>query len=311
MQPPDELMVQGFLPAMRQLVARQLVAQGFSQNKISAMLGITQASVSLYASSGIFRSYSALAQFGVSREEADRFASLLSEDVKLSAIDGVATLTSIWTRLLGIGAVCPAHRNQYPSLADCDVCIKEFGERRSVSSDAISEVADAVRNLESSPTFANVMPEVSVNIACVGDSAESPADVVAVPGRIVKVRGRARAMLPPESGASRHLSKVLLIVKRFRPDIRACMNIRYDRKVGLILKRLRLRTIEIKDYAVSGKEDPTADALRHRLGQQTGLFDVIVDGGGNGIEPNTYLFAKGARDVAALALNISRLYSAD
>lgn len=311
MQPPDELMVQGFLPAMRQLVARQLGAQGFSQNKISAMLGITQASVSLYASSDIERSYSAIAQFGVTREESDRYASLLSEDVKLSAIDGVSTLTSIWTRLLGKGAVCPAHRSQYPSLADCDVCIKEYGERKSVSSDAISEVADAVRSLESSTTFANVMPEVSVNIACVAGSAESPADVVAVPGRIVKVRGRARAMLPPESGASRHLSNVLLIVKGSRPDIRACMNIRYDKKVGQILKRLRLRTIEIGDYGLSGKEDPTADALRRRLESYTGTFDVIVDEGGNGIEPNTYLFARGARDVAALALNISRLYSAN
>jgi predicted fused transcriptional regulator/phosphomethylpyrimidine kinase/predicted transcriptional regulator len=310
-QPPDELMVQGFLPAMRQLVARQLGEQGFSQNKISVMLGITQASVSLYASSDIDRSYSALAQFGVTREESDRYASLLSEDVKASAIDGVATLSSIWTRLLGKGAVCPAHRSQYPSLADCDVCIKVYGERKSVSSDAISEVADAVRSLESSPTFANVMPEVSVNIACVAGSAESPADVVAVPGRIVKVRGRARAMLPPESGASRHLSNVLLIVKKSRPDIRACMNIRYDKKVGQILKRLRLRTIEIRDYALSGKEDPTADALRLRLGSHSGAFDAIVDGGGNGIEPNTYLFAKGARDVAALALNISRLYSAN
>ncbi|MDA4126164.1 MAG: hypothetical protein OK452_03025 [Thaumarchaeota archaeon] len=311
MQPPDELMVQGFLPAIRQLVARQLGAQGFSQNKISAMLGITQASVSLYASSDVSRSYSALAQFGLSSEEADRYASLLSEDVRLSAVDGVATLSSIWTRLLGSGAVCPAHRSQYPSLADCDVCIKEYGEKGAVGSDAISEVAEAVRSLEGSPTFANVMPEVSVNVACAAGSAESPADVVAIPGRIVKVRGRARAMLPPESGASRHLSKVLLIVRRLRPEFRACMNIRYDKKVGLILKRLHLRSIEIGDYAVSGKEDPTADALRRRLGPSSGAFDVIVDGGGSGIEPNTYLFAKGAREVATLALKISRLYSAN
>jgi predicted fused transcriptional regulator/phosphomethylpyrimidine kinase/predicted transcriptional regulator len=303
-------MVQEFLPAIRQLVARQLRAQGFSQNKTSAMLGITQASVSLYASSDIKKSYSALAQFGVTREESDRYASLLSEDVKRSAVEGVATLNSLWTRLLGNGAVCPAHRSQYPSLSDCDVCIKEYGERRSVSSDVVSEVAEAVKSLESSTTFANVMPEVSVNIACAAGSAESPADVVAIPGRIVKVRGRPRAMLPPEPGASRHLSKVLLIVKKFRPEIRACMNIRYDRKMGLILRRLRLRTIDIKDYAISGREDPTAYALVRRLESSSGAFDVIVDGGGDGIEPNTYLFAKGARDVAALALNISRLYSA-
>jgi predicted fused transcriptional regulator/phosphomethylpyrimidine kinase/predicted transcriptional regulator len=310
MLPPDELMVREFLPAIRKLVANQLTTEGFSQNKISAMLGVTQASVSLYASSDIEKSYSALAQFEISREESDRFASLLSEDVKRSAIDGVATLNSIWTQLLGNGSVCPAHRSQYPSLADCDVCIKEYAERRSSTSAIVSEVAEAAKSLQSSPTFANVMPEVSVNIAYAADSAESPADVVAIPGRIVKVKGRARAMFEPEPGASRHLSNILLIVRRFRPDIRACINIRFDRKVGGILRRLRLRTIEIGDYPVSSRGDSTADALIRKFGSSPGTFDVVVDVGGNGIEPNTYLFAKSARDVAALALNISRLYSA-
>lgn len=309
MQPPDELMVQEFLPAIRQLVTRQLRAQGFSQNKISAMLGITQASVSLYLSSEIARVHSAFKQFGVSHEEADTYAALLAEDSKRSAVDAVSTLSSIWTSLLGQGSVCALHRSQYPALADCDVCIKEYGQGRSGSLEAVSDVADAVRNLESSSTFVEVMPEVSVNIACVAGDAASPADVVAVPGRIVKARGRARAMLPPEPGASRHLARVLLLVKRIRPDVRACINLRYDSGVGRVLRRLRLKTIEIGDYAVSGTEDPTVDALIRRLATVRPAFDAIVDKGGNGTEPNLYLFGKSAREVAALALRVSRLYS--
>jgi hypothetical protein len=298
------------LPAIRQLVARQLRAQGFSQNKISAMLGITQASVSLYLSSEIVRVYSAFDQFGISHEEADTYAALLAEDSKRSPVDAVSTLNTVWTSLLGRGSVCARHRSQYSFLADCDVCIKEYGQRRLGNSEAVSDVADAVRNLESSPTFVNVMPEVSVNIACATGDAASPADVVAVPGRIVKARGRARAMLPPEPGASRHLARVLLLVKRVRPDVRACVNLRYDSGMGRVLRGLRLKTTEIGDYAISRTEDPTVDALARRLATVRTAFDVIVDKGGSGIEPNLYLFGKSAREVAALALQVSRLYSA-
>ena len=304
------MMVQEFLPAIRQAVARQLRAQGFSQSKISAMLGITQASVSLYLSSEVAKVYTAFDHLGVSHEEADTYAALLAEDSKRSAVDAVSTLNTVWTSLLGRGSLCARHRSQYPFLADCDVCIKEYGQRRPGSSEAVSDVADAVRNLESSSTFVKVMPEVSVNIACVTGDAASPADVVAIPGRIVKARGRARGMLPPEPGASRHLARVLLLVKRVRPEIRACINLRYDSGMGRVLKRLHLKTTEIGDYAVSGTEDPTVDALVRRLATVRAAFDAIVDNGGNGIEPNLYLFGKSAREVAALALQVSRLYSA-
>ena len=309
MQPPEELMVQESLPAIRQLVTRKLRIQGFSQNKISAMLGITQASVSLYLSSEIAKVYSTLGQFEVSREEADTYSALLAEDSKRSAVDAVSTLNTIWTSLLGRGSACARHRHQYPSLADCDLCMKEYGESGSGSSEVVADVTDAVRNLEASDTFANVMPEVSVNIACVAGDAASLADVVAVPGRIVKVKGRARAMLPPEPGASRHLASVLLSVKEVMPSVRACINLRYDSRMDRVLRKLRLKAIEVGGYAVSGAEDPAVEALVRRLGPVRPPFDAVVDTGGNGIEPSLYLFGKSAREVALLALQASRLYS--
>ncbi len=136
------------------------------------------------------------------------------------------------------------------------------------------------------------------------------AEVVAVPGRIVRVKARAKAMLPPEPGTSRHLSRVLLLVRRVRPDVRACINLRYDSRVGRILTRLHLRIIEIGDYGVSAAGDPTVEALIERLATARDPFDGVVDTGGNGIEPNLYLFSNGAREVVALALKISDSYSA-
>jgi len=310
MQPPDELMIQVFLPAMRQLVATRLRSEGLSQNRISSLLGITQASVSNYLSSDPRKAKSTLTQFAVSPSEADSYSAALARDVKINPVEAVRTLNEIWTRLLGRGAVCPSHRSLYPSLADCDVCIREYGGRRGNRSETISEVADAVRLLEASETFVSVMPEVSVNIACAAGEAETPADVVAIPGRIVKVRGRARAMLPPEAGASIHMARILLLVRRLRPDLRACINLVYDDKMARTLKKLRLRVLEVAGHLLPGVQDPTSGALERRLTKSPPQFDAVVDRGGSGIEPNTYLFARGAGEVAELAIRVSRAYSA-
>jgi XRE family transcriptional regulator, thiamine biosynthesis regulator len=312
MQPPDELMTGGFLPAMRHLVAVRLRARGLSQSKISSLLGVTQASVSLYLSADPAKAYRVLTKLSVNREQADMDSSLLAEDLSkgVGAARGVATLERIWTALLGTGGACQAHREMYPSLADCDFCIKEYGGRQGSTAEAISEVADAARMLEDSPEFIRVMPEVSVNIACAAPGASTPGEVVAIPGRMVKVKGRARAMLPPEPGASVHMSKMLILTMGRQPRLRACINVRYDREMARALKKSGLRTITIGNYPRADRDDPTADALEKRLVSSRGPFDAIIDEGGAGIEPNVYLFARSPRDVVQQALRLARSYSA-
>ena len=126
MQPPDELMAGVFLPAMRHLVAVNLRSKGLSQTKISSMLGVTQASVSLYLSTDRERAYGLLSRLSVARSQADRDSALLAEDLARGAVHGVGTLNRMWTGLLGAGSACAAHREMYPSLADCDFCVREY-----------------------------------------------------------------------------------------------------------------------------------------------------------------------------------------
>lgn len=299
-----------FLPAMRHLVAVRLRSKGLSQTRISSLLGVTQASVSLYLSTDPERAYGQFSRFSISKTQADRDSALLAEDLAKGPVHGVRTLNRMWTGLLGAGLVCTAHREMYPSLADCDFCIKEYGGMRGSLSTTISEVAEAASLLEGSPQFIEVMPEVSVNIACAAPGAYTPGEVVAIPGRIVRVRGRARAMLPPEAGASAHMSRILLLVMARRPKLRACINVRYDRKMDMTLRRDSLRTITIGNYPLADGDDPTAEALEKELASTSGPFDAIIDEGGAGIEPNLYLFAKGAREVVELALRLAKAYSA-
>jgi predicted fused transcriptional regulator/phosphomethylpyrimidine kinase/predicted transcriptional regulator len=309
MQPPDELMVQAFLPSMRLLVSKQLRSRGLSQSQISSLLGITQASVSLYLSSKPAKAYSTLASLSVAKEDADRYVALLAEDSLRDPTDAVETLISLWTGLLGKGSVCEAHRIQYPSLSRCDVCLRQFGKIPSEDGGATDDVAEAVTLLEDSKAFAEVMPEVSVNVARVAGSSESPEDVVAVPGRIVKVNGRARAMMPPSLGASGHMARVLLLARRRRPDLLAVVNLRYDKKMRDVLRRLKVRTLKVGGYPRGMKGDPTLEALALALAGSSSDFDALVDEGASGIEPNVYLFGESAAEVAKLAVTVAEAHS--
>lgn len=274
------------------------------------MLGITQASVSVYNSSDPRKAYSSLASISVGKEDADRYAALLSEDLKRNPVYAVETLTTVWRGLLGKGSVCDAHRKAYPSLSQCDVCMREFGEKMGEPSETIAQVAEAVKLIESSPTFVFVMPEVSVNIACLAGESDSPEDVVAIPGRIVRVKNSARAMQPPTLGSSRHLARILLLVRRRRKDLHAVINLRYDSKMSMILKALELRSLEIGGYSWSEGKDPTLEALTDKLLASKGEFDAVIDSGSKGIEPNVYLFGINAVEAARLAIRASEFYSA-
>jgi predicted fused transcriptional regulator/phosphomethylpyrimidine kinase/predicted transcriptional regulator len=301
MQPPDELMMDIFLPSMRQLVSKRLHDVGLPQVQISRLLGITQASVSLYLSSGPERAYSSLSTLSIGREEADRYAGLLSEDVTSSPLEAQETINTIWRSILERGMACDVHRARYPGLAECDICMRELAPILG-GADAIAEV---------STSFPAVMPEVSVNLAFAPGPAEGPGDVIAIPGRIVKVRNRARPMAKPEFGASRHLARVLLISQKKLPGVRACINLRYDSKMQDAVRHLKLKTIKIGGYSASPNMDSTLDSLASSLAQSKGDFDAIIDTGGAGVEPNVYLFSKGPRQVVELALKLAGLYSAD
>jgi predicted fused transcriptional regulator/phosphomethylpyrimidine kinase/predicted transcriptional regulator len=304
------MMVEKFLPAMRVLVARRLRSEGFSQSRIAGFLGITQASVSLYLAQDQTNHAQSLADLGISREDADRYSSLLSEDLKKNPLYAVSTLYSIWSDLLGRGELCSSHRGEYPFLAQCEMCMRTFGRNQNQDSEAVAIVTRAVEMIEASGIFVHIMPEVSVNVAYAHGEASTVGDVVAVPGRIVRVHDRARSLMRPELGASTHLAKILLEARTRMKEYRAAMNLRYDEKMERVLKRLRLRQLVIgRKY--SKAVDPVVEALTQQMRESSASFDVIVDSGGSGIEPSLYIFSSDPVEVAALALKMARLYSID
>jgi len=304
-------MVNSFLPSMRALVARRLKEDGLSQGKIASLLGLTQASVSSYLSTAPAKQTVALSSLGVTEEEAETYAALLAEDLKNNPTYAVATLYSIWSRLIGGGDACSLHRSEHPFLATCEVCMKVFGPQRGHAEGAVEHVESALRSIEGSSLFVRVMPEVSVNMAYSPEGAKSVEDVVAIPGRIVRVRGQARSFMRPEYGASTHLAAILLEVERRRPAFRAAINLRYDERMSRVLAKLRVKQVTIGHEYPAGSRDKVLDALRARLSAPGGAaeFEALVDMGGEGVEPSLYLFAEDAVKVVRRSLDIARAYT--
>jgi predicted fused transcriptional regulator/phosphomethylpyrimidine kinase/predicted transcriptional regulator len=304
-------MVDTFLPSMRALVAKRLNEDGLSQGRIASLLGLTQASVSSYLSASGAKQAASLSSLGVTAEQAETYAALLAEDLKSNPTYAVSTLYSIWSRLLGGGDACARHRSEYPFLATCDVCMKVFGPERGHAEGAVEHVESALRPIEGSSLFVHVMPEVSVNLAYAPEKAESVEDVVAIPGRIVRVRGQARTFMRPEYGASTHLAAILLEVERKRPAFRAAMNLRYDQRMSRVLAKLRIKHLVMGHTYPSGSQDKVLGALTARLSSREALgdFEAVVDLGGEGVEPSLYLFADEAIELVQRALEIARAYT--
>lgn len=336
MQPPCEIMVSQFLPNMRGIVAHELAERGNSQRKIATLLGITQARVSHYLSSRKSIYYAELRRsFGITENELEGYARILGEDVSRSQADGIFTLYSIWKNMLFSGGVCEAHQRSYSISSGCSVCMDIHRPQnepiRSKQRDddyyVLQDLSEAVALVENSIAFTKIIPEVSVNIAMCRQNPKSRSDVAAIPGRINKIHGRAKAFVLPEFGSSNHLSNVLLLLNSRLPQVRSVMNVRYDRSVGDCLSSLGIskfftgappnqengQPVRNKATAATSSSD---EIILKRLaniefeedGETKGVF-AIVDRGSEGLEPMTYLFGPKATETSNTALKVARLYS--
>lgn len=100
-------------------------------------------------------------------------------------------------------------------------------ERRKV----LKDMSKAVETLEDHPEVADLVPEVQMNIAMAIPQARSIDDVVAIPGRIVRIFNRVKASSHPTFGGSRHVARALLTAMRYDRSMMAAMNIRYSKTI--------------------------------------------------------------------------------
>jgi len=130
------------------------------------------------------------------------------------------------------------------------------------------------------------LPEVGSNIAEGLILPKNYKDIAALTGRIIKNKlGGIYIVGDVEFGASEHIAKIILAANSFNPEIRSCMNIRYNKKL--------VKLLENSDFSVSSfnrrDEPPNVSSMEWgtKFACETfgGVPDIIYDKGGEGKEP--------------------------
>ncbi len=285
------------LPPLNALVAHSLKKRGLSEGKIASLLGLTQPAINLYLKRDESEYLKKLTQIGLPKN----FVRELIDRVSLAMEGGgIEEATRAYLELLGSGLLCEHHRALTGLPESCDVCMRLFGSGgREEREGLILRVKDALKLLERSSKFVNLLPEVRSNFVARLDKAVTEEDVVGIPGRMTEVRGKVRAFHPPEFGASRHMARVLLEVSKKFPSIRAAINLRYDEEIGRCIKGLGWKCVRGRIEEEDMKEeDPVLVALRRAIARVREPVDAFFHDAFYGLEASLYVFAEDSMQLA-------------
>jgi hypothetical protein len=317
MRPPCEIVVKRLLPLLRALVAQDLMTvYGWTQSQTARKLGVTQPAVSSYLS--ILEGEEANRP---DMEELKSLAKRIAEGLatgEMSLSDTVMEVCSLCIKLKSGGLVCSLHKQLVPDLREesCEVCLRLFGtgtEEVEERYRALNDLKKAAEMIESCEDFASVMPQVRVNIVMATSGAKSVSEVAGIPGRIVEVRGRAKVFMEPEFGSSSHLAGILLAAMEIDGSIRSVANIKYDEAIRGVMERLELSIGWFDREALPAEkrgDEAAADLGVKAVAESLDhLPNVMVDKGGYGIEPVSYLFGGSAVEVAGKMIQIAEVLS--
>ncbi|MCL7384130.1 MAG: hypothetical protein LZ167_06490 [Thaumarchaeota archaeon] len=309
MMPPCEMMAKTFLPAIRGLVAYELYSTGYSQLKIASILGLSQSAISQILSKPKDTYVKSLVDMGLSVDEITSLTKLITRDIPHDPVRATLTLYSFWLDSLSRGVFCNYHREMYPQLSTCEICLKKIELQDTERAQVLARLERAVKMIEEARYFVNVMPQVAVNIVESVKDAKTIEDIAGIPGRIVVLRDRPKAVSRPEFGGSRHLARVLLTVKKYSHNVNSVINLKFDEVVEEAVRSLGLRYSETEKNIIVGRdmEELVIESISEEF-KKAGSLDVVFDRGGYGLEPNTYVFGEDSMKVVEKALKIAKRY---
>lgn len=156
-----------------------------------------------------------------------------------------------------------------------------------------------------------LIPEVQSNFGYATPAAVSPDDVVAFPGRIIRLHDSITRVAAPAAGASRHIARVILTARGHDTSCRAAMNIAWSPE---IIDRCRNRGLLVAEFS-RGDEPPNVREIegstlewgtRKAISETGRVPDIIYDHGGAGKEPMTRVLGTDPMAVALKILSIAK-----
>jgi hydroxymethylpyrimidine/phosphomethylpyrimidine kinase len=174
----------------------------------------------------------------------------------------------------------------------------------------LEDVEKARQMLESSPEVVNLVPEVGMNVAMAISYAGSLNDIAAIPGRLVKVFNRVKAVSYPRFGASTHLAKYILEIIKRDPEKRAAVNLKFSEEALSFLRHRNL-TVSFYDRREEPEEIKKVEGMTVPWGVNQAIKkigrvpDVIYHKGDVGKEPMIVILGKEASLLAEFVTEIA------
>lgn len=181
----------------------------------------------------------------------------------------------------------------------------------------LGNLVHAVEMLQNCAEFSLLTPEVRVNLVYALPGAKTSDEVAAVDGRITVVRGFPYASGLPTWGASDHMARLVIEVRKYDPTINAGINFKCDATVIEVVQKycaeqgLPFGWIDrTKEPAEVAEQDRSSmpwkvNQLNTNYG---GIPKLFYEGEGWGKEPLFVALGSDAVEVAGIAIEIARRY---
>lgn len=303
MRPPCETVQREFLPSLRARIAHELKQAGLPQSEIATRMDLTQAAVSKY----LAQPNDKLILSNEAKQAIPNLIQLLTSPILVHDKIVMEICSACMKSRLG-SSVCKLHKQRVPSLkeVDCQICGQLLGGQNkdlTHRSQVITDMQEAIHQLESCSTFKYVMPQVRANLVSAESSAKSLDEVVGIPGRITLVDGKARA-LSPQFGASKHTAQLLLYAKDQWPNVRACLCISGNPEVVKAAITSGFKIAAVEHSTNDANEIINAVKGKNKQGTRNKSHAIHVPGG-IGVEPILYLFGNSATELSNACIRLS------
>jgi len=291
MMTPLEYVAKYVTPHIRALVVHQLNVKGYSQYKLSQLLGISQPMINKILKNNKEYYIKNLKEQGIPEEEVKNIVNILVEKIIKNKKDFLWTMAIIELSIITRELVCYSYKRKHREIPDPCSLMQLYH----VTTDPyLIEVKDVYRELASLPDIQEYIPEVGTNIILLPPNARTFNEAIGFPGRIVKLNKGIRAVGPPTYGGSRHTASILLTVNKKWKGIRACIVLKRDKNITDKAKELGMKTCLVSNYE---NEIELIDKIKKEIEKRKEKCDIIDALPAKGMEPVIYVLGENAYDV--------------
>lgn len=177
----------------------------------------------------------------------------------------------------------------------------------------IKELVRAINELKKEKKFTLLIPEVRTNFVYTKKKVKNINDVAGVDGRITIVNNKPYPAGKVKFGASDHLARLLLMVRKYNQNYRSAINFKFDKKILKIVKKIAQER-KIKIGVIERKREPKKYQLREKYSMPWKINylykrfkeipQIFYETAGLGKEPLFVILGKEPREVVSIIKEI-------